>query len=176
MTDFFRISCELSTWSACPTTSVGTCWRATLTGRCTCGGTGGTRSPTSSNTATTYVLLSGDVDQRQESSLFWSVDLEWQWTFICTFQQFVCLFVVVYLFVCCCLLGFFCFCCCLYVCLLFKVPVENISLIWISHYYCWKENNLGYWSALTALDQGGIIIVPYNCFDMEPRFIRSRSK
>lgn len=55
VTDFFRISCELSTWSACPTTSVGTCWRATLTERCMCGGTGETRSPTSSNTATTYV-------------------------------------------------------------------------------------------------------------------------
>ena len=55
VTYIFRISCELSTWSACPTTSVGTSWRATLTGRCTCGGTGETRSPTSSNTDTTYV-------------------------------------------------------------------------------------------------------------------------
>ena len=89
----------------------------------------------------------------------------------------VCLLVCCCLFVCLLLFIVFLFLfCCLFVCLLFKVPVENISLILISHYYYWKENNLGYWSALTALDQGGIIIVPYNCFDMEPRFIRSRSK
>lgn len=51
---FYRTSSALSTWFACPTMTAGTWWRGTLTARCMCGGTGATRSPTSSSTATTY--------------------------------------------------------------------------------------------------------------------------
>lgn len=51
---YYRTSSAPSTWFACPTMTAGTWWRGTLTGRCTCGGTGATRSPTSSSTAMTY--------------------------------------------------------------------------------------------------------------------------
>jgi hypothetical protein len=43
--------------------------------------------------------------------------------------------------------------------LLFYVPLKNISLIWRRHQ--WRAANLGLCSALRAIEQGGIFIVPH---------------
>ena len=115
VTYIFRISCELSTWSACPTTSVGTCWRATLTGRCMCGVTGGTRSPTSSNTATTYVHDCAVVCWCWPKTGTLIVLIYWLWLGMTL--HFYLLFPAVCLLVCCCLfvrLLLFCYVFCLF--------------------------------------------------------------
>ena len=166
VTYIFRISYELSTWSACPTTSVGTCWRATLMGRCMCGGTGETRSPTSSNTDTTYVHdcaivcwcwpKTGTLTDiltviRNDNALLFAL---YSSLFACLLLL-ICSSVVVLLWVLFCFLFF-----CLFVCLLFNVTLQNFSLICRRYNCCWREHNLGLWSALTALDQGGIFIMP----------------
>ena len=46
-------------------------------------------------------------------------------------------------------------------CLLFYVPLKNISLIWRCHHYGEGLQNLGICSALRAFEQGGIFIVPH---------------
>jgi hypothetical protein len=46
-------------------------------------------------------------------------------------------------------------------CLMFYAPLKNISLIWRRHHHREGLQNLGLCSALRALEQGGIFIVPH---------------
>ena len=49
----------------------------------------------------------------------------------------------------------------LFVCLVFFVPLENLSLIWRRHHYRWRGANFELCLALMAIEQWGFFNVPH---------------
>ena len=62
------------------------------------------------------------------------------------------------------------------VCMGFFVPLQNISLIWRNHLYCWKAANFDLCSALMAIEQWGFILACHIYCDTGHSFIMVVSK